>query len=73
MKAVFCESHHKFELMVETVSGPLTVITLNEQANGKHHLARENPEAYCHAGPLEACQLCPSSVTANPLPENPLE
>ena len=58
MKAVFCESHHKFELMMETVSGPLRVVTLNEQANGPHHLARDYPEAYCHSGPLEECQLC---------------
>ena len=57
MKAVFCESHQKFEFMVESVSEPMAIVNLNEQGAGPHHLARDN-HAFCHTGPLEACQLC---------------
>ena len=57
MKAVFCESHRKFELMVESVSEPMAIVNLNEQGAGLHHLARDN-HAFCHTGPLKGCKLC---------------
>ena len=58
MQMVYCESHQKMELMVETASGPVQIVTLNEQAEGPHHVSRVNPRLYCHAGPQENCQLC---------------
>lgn len=59
MKAVFCESHHIFELVVETVSENWNIVTLNEQNAGPHHPASGRlGSQYIHAGPVEECKLC---------------
>lgn len=57
-RAIYCESHGRFELLVERTMGPVKLVTLNEDVAGPHHISRVDP-SYCHAGDAwEDCQFC---------------
>lgn len=64
MRAIYCESHGRFEFLVEREIGPanavtsVKLVTLNEDVAGPHHISRVDP-SYCHSGEaFEGCELC---------------
>jgi hypothetical protein len=57
-RAVYCESHGRFEMLVEREEGGINLVTLNEDVAGPHHISRVDP-SYIHSGNVwEDCQLC---------------
>ena len=57
MRAVFCESHDVWELLIESESDRFHVKTLNELDAGPHHLMPSD-RGFIHSGEAEGCKLC---------------
>ena len=56
MEAVYCESHGRFELLVQKEGVPTQTICLNEDVPEQHHRSKWDP-SYVHAGVVEGCEF----------------